>query len=361
MKRLLIAGLAFMLAFIAVVPSTHAQDNAAASTLYITPDGRFSVELPDGWAATGDATGLQVANRPEMLTDDSLELQPGDLGFVVMAIGWEDLAAFTFPADATLLQIGEFLLPFLLSGQGDAVTVGQPGEVEYADETVIRAVATDATNTYALHLFDNLAPGYMGVRIFTGLSGEFGEGEENEMLAIAKTVQYSLELSQTHTSDNGTVTFNFPTNFVAIEDQPTVHYIYDSEATREAADADQDIAADQVAMATIVVDPAQLPEINEEMVKLVAQEVASQIAEDSDNNPVLTEPVVLESEALIGTTVVIEASSEVSKGGVVVVYNEPANVIAIVAYVGDVQDGGQLLLTALNIANSMTATFSEAS
>lgn len=358
MKRLLIAGLAFMLAFIAVVPSTHAQENAAASTLYITPDGRFSVELPEGWAATGDATGLQVANRPEMLTDDSLELQPGDLGFVVMAIGWEDLAAFSFPADATLLQIGEFLLPFLMSGQGDDVTVGEPGEVEYADETIVRAVATDATNTYALHLFDNLAPGYMGVRIFTGL---FGEGEENEMLAIAKTVQFSLELSQTYTSNDGTESLNFPTDFVAVEDQPTVHYLYDSEATRESAEAGQEIAEDQVAMATIVVDPAQLPEINEEMVKLVAQEVASQIAEDSDNNPVLTEPTVLESEALIGTTVVIESSSEVSKGGVVVVYNEAAHVIAIVAYVGDVHLGGQLLLTALNIANSMTATFSEAS
>ncbi len=357
MKRLLIAGLAFALAFIALVPTTHAQDNTATSTLYITPDVRFSIELPEGWAAAGDASGLQVVNRPAMLADESLVLQPGDLGFMILALGWQDLLGLGMKEDATLLEVGEFLFPFLLSGQGDAVTYGNPGEVEYADETIIRTVATDATSTYALHLFDHLAPGYVGVRIFTGLTGEFGEGEENEMLAIAKTVQFGLELSQTHTASDGTVSFSFPTDYIAVEDRPTVHYIYDSEATREAAEAQQDTAAGQVRMLTIAVDPAQLPQRDEATLKAVALEVAGQISEDSDNNPVVGEPTVLVSDVLIGTTVVIEADSDVAEGGVVVVYNEAANVIAVVVYAGGLGEGHQLLLTALNVANTMTASF----
>ncbi len=357
MKRLLIAGLAFALAFIAVLPTTHAQDNSTASTFYITPDGRFSVEVPEGWAAAGDATGVQVVNRPAMLTDTALVLQPGDAGLLVLALGWEDLYGLGMTPDATLLEVGEFLINFLLSPQGDAITIGGAGEVELANETIIRAVATNDTTTFVMHVYDHLAPGYLGVRIFTGLNGELGEGAENEMLAIAQTVQFSLELSQTHTASDGTVTFSFPKNFVAVEDRPTVHYIYDSEATREAAEAQEDTAAGQVRMLTIAVDPAQLPQVNDETLKAVALEVAGQIAGDSDNNPVVGEPTVLDSEVLVGTTVVIEADSDVAEGGVVVVYNEAANVIAVVVYAGGLHEGHQLLLTALNVANTMTASF----
>lgn len=354
MKRILLTACAALLAVAAVAPFapvTHAQ-NWESSSLFITDDNRMSVLLPNGWFAAGDVQGIQVANREALLTETNTELQPGDEAFLVLPIARADLAAFDIEADASLEDIANFLFPFLLSNETNDITVQRGGEVEYAGGTMIRAIAYDANNGYALHLYDNLAPGYIGVRIFTGPKNEFGEGEENGMLGIAMTVQFSLELTQTYTSSDGTVSFSFPTDYVAIEDEPTGAYIYDSAATQAAAEAQEETAPGQVRLLTIAGDPASLGEITDDVLKAVVADIANQISRDSDNNPEVGVPFTFDNETL-GPAAGIYASSDIGSGGVVAVYNEAANVVAVVIYAGGPDEGSQLMLTALNIAHSM--------
>lgn len=355
LQRFLIIALTLALAFAIIAPA-RAQDDTATTTLYITEDGAFSVQLPEGWYAAGDVSGLQIANDEAALTSDNFEItESGDLGLIIIPLAKADLAGFGLAEDATILDVATALAPNF-AGEDGTTTVGDP---ESLADTVVRLTIVDDTNDGVIYVADNLAPGYLGIAIMAAPKGEMTEDAEAEILGLLTDLNYSLVLDQTFEAADGALTFSYPTDWVTTDVGGAVAALTDSQTTLDNMDAGTDIAAGESRLAVIGIAPANAPaDLSPEGLQAFAVQAATELASSSESNPVMGDPELLENEALVGGSVVyVPVSSDIGEGGIFLVNNE--GVLHLVLFSGAVDEGNRVYGTALNIANSTVYTPAE--
>lgn len=350
LHRLFMVALALTLAVAAFAP-VRAQDDSGTKTLFITEDGRISLELPEGWFAAGGVDSLQVTNNEALLASEDIEVtESGSLAFIVLPLPKADIEAFFgIPADSTLLDIATALTPIFQEDDG-SVTIG---EAEQLDETVVRLTIQDEINDGVIYVADNFAPDAVGVIVMIAPLGEMTEEAEGEVLGIASTIQFGLDLTVAYEAADGGLSFSHPDGWIAQDIQAGFAGLYDSQETADAAAAGEDTAAGQVRFVVGAFDRSA-EEITDELLLAEAADLAAQIGADSEHNPVLGEAVFVESDSLTQRVVYVEATSDIAAGGVVLVYDAETSVASVVAFAGGLDVGDRLFQTALNIA--LTAT-----
>jgi hypothetical protein len=350
LHRLFMVALALTLAVAAFAP-VRAQDDSGTKTLFITEDGRMSVELPEGWFATGSVDSLEVANNEALLTSEDIEVtESGSLAFVVLPLPKADIEAFFgIPADSSLLDITTALTPIFLEDDG-SVTISEPEQV---DETVVRLTLSDEINDGVIYVADNFAPDAVGIILMIAPTGEMTEDAEFEILGIASTIQFGLDLTTAYTAADGSLSFSHPDGWIAQDIQAGFAGLYDSQETADAAAAQADTTEGEVRLVVGAFDRSA-EEITDDVLLAEAADLAAQIAADSEHNPVLGDAVFVESESLTQRVVFVEATSDIAAGGLVLVYDAETGIASVVIYAGGLDVGDRVFQTALNIA--LTAT-----
>jgi hypothetical protein len=352
LRRFTIPALAVTLAFAHAFPAfnpARAQDGPETKTIFITEDGRISVELPEGWYAAPESVGLKVVNSEELLNPDTDIITPGDLGFAVLPLARAEFESLGLSPEATLTEIMDALLP-VLAGDDASTVLGEP---EAFGDSVLRVTVSDSDNDGAFYIADHLAPGVVGVVPMAAPKGEFTEEAEAEMLAIAEEIQYALELTEVYTAADGLVSFSHPAEWILQDLAPGFVTLYNSQASADAAAADEDAAPDQAALIVNSLDLSS-EEVTDEYLLAYADQLVAEIVADSEDNPVVEAAVFIESESLTHRVVFIEAASDIAKGGIVVAYDAETGIASTVIVVGGTDVGDRLFLTALNIALSAT-------
>ena len=353
MHRFLILALTLVFMTTVFAPVRAQDDTTAATTFYLADDGSFSVKLPEGWFAVGDATGLFGTTNEALLANDNLEVtESGDRAFLVIPLSTADLADLGIAPEATILEIATTLAPNF--GDSDGSTeIGQP---ESLAEGVARMTIADDINDGVIYVVDNLAPGYIGIGIMAAVKGEMTEEVEIGILGIFAEINFSLPLDEPFLAADNAVGFSYPTDWVMNDFGGGVALLFDSQTTMDNSMADADIAPGESRIALIGIDPANVPaELTPDTLKAFAVQVATELTASSEHNPVVGEPDLLENELLVGGSVVhVSITSDIGEGGVFVVNN--AGALYVVLFSGVLNEGNRLFGTALNIANTATYT-----
>ncbi|KAB2865348.1 MAG: hypothetical protein F9K46_03850 [Anaerolineae bacterium] len=350
LQRFFALILALVFVFAAFAP-VRAQDDAAPTSFFITEDGAFSVELPEGWYAAGDLSGLQVSNNEALLSAESFEVtESGSLAFLVLPLSDVDLEGFGLTVESPILEIGTAFAPLFAD---ETTNVGEPEEVA---DGVARISVADATNDGVVYVADDLAPGYIGVAIMAALKGEMTEEAELEILTILSDVNFSLPLDEPFISGDDGLSFSYPTDWVINDIGGGVALVFDSQTTLDNAGAEADIVEGETRIGIIGIQPANVPaELTEETLQAFAVQATTELASSSENNPVVGEPELLENEVFPGGFVVyVPVSSDIAEGGVFLVNNE--GVLHVILFSGALDEGDRAFGTALNIATSVVYT-----
>lgn len=350
LQRFFALILALVFVFAAFAP-VRAQDDATPTTFFITEDGAFSAELPEGWYAAGSVDGLQVSNNEALLSAETFEVtESGDLAFLVIPLPEAGLVGIGLSADATILEVATTLGPRFAD---ETTTVGEPEAV--ADD-VARMTLADDINDGVVYVADDLAPSYLGMVVMAAVKGEMTEEAEIEILTILSDVNFSLPLDEPFISGDDGLIFSYPTDWVINDIGGGVALVFDSQTTLDNAGAEADIVEGETRIGIIGIQPANVPaELTEETLQAFAVQATTELASGSENNPVVGEPEVLENEVFPGGFVVyVPVTSDIAEGGVFLVNN--AGVLHVVLFSGALDEGDRAFGTALNIATSVVYT-----
>lgn len=350
------------------IGGVHAQDDATATTtFFMTEDGAFSVQLPEGWYAGGDAEWLVVSNNPDLTyLNDLAVTEAGDYTFLVTPASRNEMDTSLISADATILEIATFLAPFFASADPTAVI----GEAESLTDSVARVTLSNDEHDAVMYVADHLAPGYFSVTIMGAVKGELTEEAEAMMLNILQTVHYSLPLEQTYVVAANGVTFSYPADWKANENDFGTVIFADSQNTLDNDIAGKGPAPGEFSIFTVPLSPGDTPsDLSGEGMQTFLHEFVTKVVSTTDVHPVVgvtiedTHPVVgevqlLENETLLGGMIAyVPVTNDISEGGFFLVNDN--GVLWIVLFAGAPDEGSQLFGTALAIANSITFTPAE--
>ncbi len=355
-QRLLMIAAATILIF-AGIGGVRAQDEATATTtFFITEDGAFSVLLPQGWYAGGDAESLTVSNNPEFTDLNDLAVkEAGDYTFLVTPASRNAMDTSPISADATMLEIATIVAPYFATPDSNVVI----GAAESLTDSVARVTLSNDEHDVVLYVADHLAPDYFSVTMMAATKGELTEATEAIMLDILQTVHYSLPLEQTYVvSDNG-VTFFYPANWRANENDFGTVIFADSQNTLDYVFAGKDPAPGEFSIYAVPIPPGDTPsDLSGEGMQTFLYEYVTRLVSTTDVHPVVGEGQLLENEALLGGMIAyVPVTNDMSEGGFFLVNDH--GVLWIVLFAGVPDEGDQLFGTALAIANSVTFTPAE--
>ncbi len=353
MKRFFILLLMLVLTGAIFAPVRAQDDTATTTSFYLAEDGSFSVKLPEGWYAAGDATSLRGSTNQALLVADTFEVSAsGDLAFLVIPLSYDDLAQLGVLPEATILDIAVTLAPSFAGSDGTTV-VSAP---ESPAEDVARMTIADDINDGVIYVVDDLAPGYIGVGVMAALKGEMTEEAELAVLSVFAEVNYSLPLETPIISADNALAFSHPLDWVLSDYGGGVAAIFNTQTAMDNAGAEVDIAPGESRIGVLGIDPANVPgELTPDTLKAFAVQAATELTANSEHNPVVGEPELLENEFLVGGAVVhVPLTSDIGEGGVFLVNHE--GTLHIVLYSGVTDEGDRLFGTALNIANTLTYT-----
>lgn len=354
LQRYLLTALA--LTFVGI-GGVHAQEDATkTTTFFMTDDGAFSVQLPDGWYAGGDAGWLTVSNNADFTNlNDVAVKEAGDYSFVVTPVSRNEMDTSLISADATILEIATIVAPYFAESDPNVVI----GVAESLTDSVARVTLSNDEHDAVLYVADHLAPGYFSATMMGATKGELTEETETMMFDILQTVHYSLPLEQTHLiSSNGT-TFFYPTDWVVVDDGSGTVIFADSQTTIDNFMNEQDPAPGESSIYALRIAPEDTPsDLSGESMKTFLQEFVTGIVATSDKNPVVGEVKLLENEALLGGMIAyVPVTNDISEGGFFLVNDR--GVLWIVLFAGAPNEGSQLFGTALALADSITFTPAE--
>lgn len=331
--------------------SSRQNDDPPPPTLFISEDGRMSVELPAGWMADGGVDGFRVLNNPDILNDGANDDAPGSRAFQVLPLSKERIEAMVGKADATLDEVAAVIGPSMAQ---EGRTLGEPASLKTEEGPAIRISILDDLNEGAIYVIDALAPDITAVIFLVGLPGEFDEAAETELLDIASTVQYSLELTETFEASDGSFSFTYPVDWLTLEMGSGAAMLGNSRESFLPTLTDN-----FVRFSVFGYPPAVLASgLSEAELKEVAVGFAEQVAASNESpNPVVGEGQVVEHESLTGTVIYVEMTNDNESGGLFFVDN--GEVVYAVIFAGASDVGDDLWLTALNIATSVAYTPAE--
>lgn len=363
--RYLLTALALTFAGIGGVRAQ--EDATTTTTFFMTEDGRFSVQLPDGWYAGGDAGWLAVSNNPDFTNLNDLAVkEAGDYSFLVTPASRNEMDTSLISADATILEIATIVAPYFAESDPTAVI----GEAESLTDSVARVTLSNDEHDAVLYVADHLAPGYFSATMMAATKGEMTDEAEAMMLNILQTVHYSLPLEQTYVVPDNGVTFSYPADWIADDDGFGTVIFADSQNTLDNVLAGKDPAPGEFSIYAVPISPGDTPsDLSGEGMQTFLYEFVTKIVSATDVHPVVgvtiedTHPVVgeaqlLENEALLGGMIAyVPVTNDISEGGFFLVND--GGVLWIVLFAGAPNEGSQLFGTALGIANSITFTPAE--
>lgn len=350
------------------IGGVRAQDDATATTtFFMTEDGAFSVQLPEGWYAGGDAGWLTVSNNADFTNlNDVAVKEAGDYSFVVTPASRNEMDTSLISVDATILEIATIVAPYFAESDPNIVI----GEAESLTDSVARVTLSNDEHDVVLYVADHLAPGYFSVTGMATVKGELTEEAEAMMLDILQTVHYSLPLDQTYVVPDNGVTFSYPADWKANENDFGTVIFADSQNTLDNVFAGKDPAPGEFSIYGVPISPGDTPtDLSGEGMQTFLYEFVTKNVSARDVHPVVgatiddTHPVVgevqlLENEALLGGMIAfVPVINDISEGGFFLVNDE--GVLWIVLFAGAPNEGSQLFGTALAIANSITFTPAE--
>jgi hypothetical protein len=105
----------------------------------------ITIRYPDGWTAREDATGIQIANKTQVLDLAANTEFPSD-GFGVMIMPPQKLADLGVAEDATIKDIMNTVSTSLIAGGGD-VTTGDVISMKVKGEEAARLGVKDSSNS----------------------------------------------------------------------------------------------------------------------------------------------------------------------------------------------------------------------
>ncbi|MBZ0319015.1 MAG: hypothetical protein K8L91_21545 [Anaerolineae bacterium] len=365
LHRYLLTALA--LTFVGI-GGVHAQvDSTTTTTLFMTEDGAFSVQLPEGWYADGDAEWLAVSNNPDVTDPNNLAMmKSGDYLSLVVPVARAAMDTSQIAADATILEIATVLAPTFTNSDSTTVV----GEVQSLSDWVARVALADDENDGVVYVADYLAPDYFSVTVMAAVKGELTEEAEAMMLDVLQTVHYSLPLEQTYVVPDNGVTFSYPADWKANENDFGTVIFADSQNTLDNVFAGNDPAPGEFSIYAVPISPGDTPsDLSGEGMQTFLHEFVTKLVSPRDVHPVVgvtiedTHPVVgeaqlLENEALLGGMIAyVPVTNDISEGGFFLVND--GGVLWIVLFAGAPNEGDQLFGTALGIANSITFTPAE--
>lgn len=348
-QRIVIAAFALALAF-AGLGGVRAQDEIVAQHLFITEDGTFSIRLVEGWYASGDVEGLQVANREILVTETDTPVDSiGDIAFIIQPLEKADVERILgVPTDSTLLEIATAVKPFFENPDGTTV-ISNPEDMG----GVARMTVTDPKNDALIYVADNLAPGFYGVVVILTPKDEMTADTESAVADLLGGVQFSLPLTETFADANNNLSFSYPADWVVQDNGNGVALMANNAQTLQNANNQLDLAAGEFRFFIVGEDT---PGTGVDDVTLIqtAANLAANLTATSVNNPVVAEPVILLSDQLTGTVIYVEITSDIAVGGLLMVNRD--GVVHEIIFQGDVDLGDRVLLSALNISKSLTYT-----
>lgn len=339
------------------IGGVRAQDDATpTTTFFMTEDGAFSVQLPEGWYAGGDAGWLAVSNNPDFTNLNDLAVkEAGDYTFLVTPASRNEMDTAQISADATILEIATFLAPFFASSDPTAVI----GEAESLSDSVARVTLSNDEHDAVLYVADHLAPGYFSATMMAATKGELTEETEAMMFDILQTVHYSLPLEQTYVVPDNGVTFSYPADWKANENDFGTVIFADSQNTLDNVLAGNDPAPDEFSIYAVPISPGDTPtDLSGEGMQTFLYEFVTKLVSTRDVHPVVGEVQLLENETLLGGMIAfVPVTNDISEGGFFLVND--GGVLWIVLFAGAPNEGSQLFGTALAIADSITFTPAE--
>jgi hypothetical protein len=105
----------------------------------------ISIRYPDGWTAREDATGIQIANKAQVLDLAANAIFPSD-GFGVTIMPPVTLADLGVPEDATMKDIMNAVFGSMMAGSGD-MTTGDVISMKVKGEDAARKGVRVASNS----------------------------------------------------------------------------------------------------------------------------------------------------------------------------------------------------------------------
>jgi hypothetical protein len=307
--------------------------------------------LPEGWFGSGDVSGIQLANREAVLGEDfGGDVQPGDQAITAFAVAQAELSGIGLTEEAGLSDLADLMLAFMIGGEDAPSSVSEIAEAELGGRPAVRFEAQDDEVDGIVYVY-MIAPTVFGVGVIGSYPGELAAAEES-LLPILDSVQYGLSLDESFEAEDSALAFLYPTDWSAEALDPTVVVA----ANDPAAIGADELQPGQYLIGVLGIDPASIEgvDLSGEDIADFTGGFAARLVEDSENNPVVGDPIVLDTEYFQGNMALVRITSDIADGGLVIVYT--GEVAYAVIFSGVPGEGWWLAHTALLVANSVRYT-----
>jgi hypothetical protein len=342
-----------LLVLLLVLPlSVFAQDDTVdAVAVFRTEDGAYVAILPEGWVADGSrAEGLRIGNSQEtldmMLNEEEDTPASGMIGISVTAFSSEDLMGLLeLDEEATEVDLLNGLLELLLSSGGEEADLGEVGEIEFDKRPAATVTGTLNAETEAKIYLHHLAQDTLALTIVATPVGEL-QGVVEDVTSIITGVGYSLELTETYTSEDGSMTFMYPADTFVTDSDGVPFISSDEELPEDVFEPGQ--------YGIVVIDLTAMGMVGEDM-DTTAQSLVESVMEEGDEMNGPFHLLVNEEDDV--TFIAVSNSEEKNEGGVFLLEKETG--VYAVIFVAAHGYADTISATALNVLYSVNETEDE--